>query len=394
MKKKKCDILVVGSGPAGSSAARSAAMNDLKTIIIDKKKIIGEEVKCGEGIGEYLMSYLPFEIPKNQLIWKIDGMFFWTDNISVERLGERWKGYSINRENFDRWLSELAIKENAELFTESELISFDINEDNQIKKAIINRKSNQYEIFPKIVIAADGSESKVLKLLNLYNPKKGDLAEVYSWEMKNLNLYKPHMEQIFTGDFTPSGYAYIFPKSKNIANVGIGGLYPKKKMRKYFDDFLDIGHVKKQVNNAEYVIEKSKPAMWYNITDKWVYNNVILTGDAANQNLKPFIEGILPSIICGDIAGKIASNMYYNNNFNDNQYKIEVFNKLNIHFKISLELQKYIGNIFSRKHREKYLQFFGIVTELFNNENISDTNINNYNELKKMILKLKNNSKY
>jgi digeranylgeranylglycerophospholipid reductase len=389
MKEKKCDILVVGCGPAGSSAARSAAMNGLKTIIIEKKKIIGKDVKCGEGIGEYLIPYLPFQIPKSQLKWNINGMFFWTDNISVERTGKRWKGYSISRKNFDWWLSELAIKENAELYNESELISFELNEENYVQKAIINKKSTQYRILPKIVIAADGSESKVLKLLNLYNPKNGDLAEVYSWEMKNLNLYKPHMEQIFTGDFTPSGYAYIFPKSKNTANVGIGGLYPKHKMRKYFDDFLEIEHVKKQVTDGKYVIEKSKPAIWNNITDKWIYNNVILTGDAANQNLKPFIEGVLPSIICGDIAGKIASKMYHNNNFDDNQYKREVFKKLNIHFKNSLELQEYIGNIFSGEYREKYLQFFAIVTELFDYENMSYINKKNYNELKKMILKLK-----
>jgi digeranylgeranylglycerophospholipid reductase len=389
MKEKKCDILVVGCGPAGSSAARSAAMKGLKTIIIEKKKIIGTDVKCGEGIGEYLIPYLPFQIPKSQIKWKIDGMFFWTDNISVEKTGKRWKGYSINRKNFDKWLSELAIKENAELYTESELISFEFNEENYIQKAIIKKKSTEYKILPKIVIAADGSESKVLKLLNLYNPKNGDLAEVYSWEMKNLNLFKPHMEQIFTGDFTPSGYAYIFPKSKNIANIGIGGLYPNQKMRKYFDDFLDIEHVKKQVKNAEYVTEKSKPAIWNSITDKWTYNNVILTGDAANQNLKPFIEGVLPSIICGDIAGKIASKMYRNNNFDNDQYKREVFKKLNIHFKNSLELQDYIGNIFTGEGREKYLQFFGIVTELFDYKHILEINNKNYNELKKIIYNIK-----
>jgi len=390
MKKMKCDILVIGSGPAGSCAARSAAMTGLKTIIIDKKKIIGKDVKCGEGIGEYLLPYLPFKIPRNQLKWKINGMFFWTDNIYVERTEKRWHGYSIHREEFDKWLSELAIKENAELWTESELIGFEINENNYISKAIINKNTKQYEILPKIVIAADGSESTVLKLLNMYNPTNGDLAEVYSWEMKNLNLYKPHIEQIFTGDFTPSGYAYIFPKSKKVANIGIGGIYPKHKMRKYFDDFLDLNHVKKQVKNAEYVIEKSKPAIWNDITDKWIYNNVVLTGDAANQNLKPFIEGILPAIICGDIAGKIASKICFKNNFDENQYTNKVLKKLDIYFKNSKELQMYIGNIFNKEGKEKYLQFFSIVTELINYENILEINKKNYDELKKMILKLKN----
>ena len=31
--------------------------------------------------------------------------------------------------------------------------------------------------------------------------------------MKNLDLFKPNLEQIFIGEFTPSGYAYVFPKN-------------------------------------------------------------------------------------------------------------------------------------------------------------------------------------
>jgi len=56
----ECDVLVVGAGPAGSSAARAAAMNGAKTIFIDKKEEIGKPVQCAEGIGEDLFSYLPF----------------------------------------------------------------------------------------------------------------------------------------------------------------------------------------------------------------------------------------------------------------------------------------------------------------------------------------------
>ena len=49
------------------------------------------------------------------------------------------------------------------------------------------------------------------------------------------------------------------------------------------------------------------------------FGNVLFTGDAANQNFKPYVEGILPSIICGDIAGKTAIN-------NENKYEEKVVN--------------------------------------------------------------------
>lgn len=224
----------------------------------------------------------------------------------------------------------------------------------------------------------------------MYHPKKGDLAEVYSWEMKNLDLYKPHLEQIFTGDFTPSGYAYIFPKSKHVANVGVGGIYPEKKLEKYFEEFLEISHVKQQIKNAKYVIEKSKKAVWSDLTNKWIYKNIILTGDVANQNLKPFIEGILPSIICGDIAGKNAFYICTKKIFEKEQYLIDIKNILRTIFEDSKQLQENIKYLFTKKGEEKYLLFFGIVTELLDSEGIEETKNLNYSELKSKLMELKN----
>ena len=386
----QCDVLVVGAGPAGSSAARAAALSGAKTIFIDKKQKIGVPVQCAEGIGKYLFPYLPFKIPKEQLIWKIDGIFFWADDISIEKRGDFWKGYSVDRKKFDKWLSEFAVNKGAELLTNTELIDLKLDEENNVKKAIVKKNKKIIEIIPKVIIAADGSESTVLKLLGLYKPKKGDLAEVYSWEMKNLNLFKPHLEQIFMGKFTPSGYAYIFPKSTHVANVGVGGLYPEKKMITYFEEFLEIEHVKKQVRHAEFTLEKSKKAVWNDFTNDWIYGNVLLTGDTANHNLKPFIEGILPSIICGDIAGKIAFDMYTKKKVGNDQYLNKTKKTLGTNFQVSKQLQEYLGYLFTKKNEKKYLQFFGIVTELINSEKIDEYENMDYNELKSKLLELKN----
>lgn len=385
-----CDVLVVGGGPAGSSAARAAAMHGAKTILIDKKEEIGNPVQCAEGIGEFLFPYMPFKIPNEYLTWKMDGMFFWTDNLSMEKSGDYWKSYSIERRKFDKWISEIAKEKGTELFTNTELIDVELEDDYKINKAIIRKNEKTIDIKPKVVIAADGVESTVLKLLNLYNPKKGDLAEVYSWEMKNLNLFKPNFEQVFTGEFTPSGYAYIFPKGKHSANIGVGGIYPEKKIEQYFEEFLEISHVKKQLKNAEYVIEKTKKAVFNDLTDKWIYGNIILAGDTANHNLKPFIEGIQPSIICGDIAGEISSEFCNNKIINHKLYKKITEEKLGENLIFSNELSKLINFLYAKKEKIKYLQFFGLITEIINKENFKDFDINDYNELKIKISRIIN----
>lgn len=383
----KCDVLVVGGGPAGCSAARAASLNGAKTILIEKKEEIGKNVKCAEGIGEFLFQYLPFTIPKEQLIWKMDGIFFWSDGLSIENCGDYWNSYSVDRRKFDGWLADLAVKNNVKLLLDTELIDIEFDQGKNITKAEVKQKQKIVEIIPKVVVAADGAESTVLKRMNLYNPKKGDIAEVYSWEMKNIDLFKPRFEQVFTGEFTPSGYAYIFPKSKNVANVGVGGIYPERKLRQYFEEFMEIPHVKKQVKNSEYVIEKSKKAPFNDITEKWAYGNVLLAGDVANQNLKPFIEGILPSVICGDVAGKLAYSYTRNKEITDEMYRSAVRKAMGNHFGVSNELQRGIMYLFAKKEKVKYLQFYGLITELLSPEDLEKTDKMDYVTLKSELMR-------
>src|SRR5438132_11474092 len=42
------DVIVVGSGPAGATAARYAARRGLRVLLLDKRKEIGVPVQCGE----------------------------------------------------------------------------------------------------------------------------------------------------------------------------------------------------------------------------------------------------------------------------------------------------------------------------------------------------------
>jgi digeranylgeranylglycerophospholipid reductase len=131
----ECDVLVIGAGPAGSSAARSAAKNGLKTIFIDKRKEIGNPALCAEGIGEFLFPYLPFKIPQEQLIWKMNGIYFQTDDISIEKSGDFWNSYSVDRIKFDKWLSEIAVNNGADLWISTELTDLELDDEENVKKA-------------------------------------------------------------------------------------------------------------------------------------------------------------------------------------------------------------------------------------------------------------------
>ncbi len=292
----------MGAGPAGSSAARAAAKGGAKTIFIDKKEEVGDPVQCAESIGSYLIPHLPFKIPKQQLIWKIDGVYFSVNDITIERTGGIWPGYAINREKLDKWLAKKAVNTGAKLLLNTELIRLEVDGDYSVEKAFIRTQKGNKEIKPKVVIAADGVDSTVLKLLEF----KVDLEKtgyVYSFEMSHIKIIKSNYDHIFIGDFAPGGYGYIFPLSSNTANVGVATLFKKDKIQEYFEDFLKIA----KIENGIKIKEKSGIVPFLDQVKKWDYGNVLLTGDTANQNIKPFVEGFLPAIICGDIAGELAA---------------------------------------------------------------------------------------
>ena len=51
-KNQQFDLIVVGGGPAGSTAARYAAMEGLKVLVLEKDRDIGVPVRCGEAASD------------------------------------------------------------------------------------------------------------------------------------------------------------------------------------------------------------------------------------------------------------------------------------------------------------------------------------------------------
>ena len=379
----ECDVLVVGAGPAGSSAARAAAEAGAHTIFIDKKKEIGVPVQCAEAIGEYLIPFLPFKIPEEQLIWKIGGMSFWAEGIIIERSGGLWSGYAINREKFDKWLANNAIESGARLYLDTELTDLEFSEKYHVTKAIVKTKDRMKEIEPKVVVAADGVHSKVLNKLGFTN-LKDKCGEVLSFELNNLDLYKPTYEQLYIGDFAPGAYAYIFPLSEHRANVGVGSLFQTRKLENCYEEFLEVSMVKKQLKNGKKGVEKSGWAPYRYVTDEWDYGNVLLAGDAANQNFKPFVEGILPAIICGDIAGKTASDFIHDKCSLEN-YPNHIKDKLGNLFLESDQVLDILHMLSKSLDKKESLLRLGLFANIFSAKQIYELRSEKYGILKEKI---------
>jgi digeranylgeranylglycerophospholipid reductase len=221
-------------------------------------------------------------------------------------------------------------------------------------------------------------------LLGFKINKKGNIGEVLGYELKNLSLYNPNFEHLFIGDFAPGGYAYIFPKSKHIANVGVAALFPEKSLEEYYKEFLEIPEVKRQVMGGITVEEKSGKVPIRYSTDMWVYGNVLLTGDVASQNLKPFAEGILPAVICGDIAGKTASD-YLKGKISLNTYSNRVRARLGNFLKMSDKITDIAYELAESETKEGELLRLCLLADIISLKQISRLSETNRDVIKKKI---------
>ncbi len=367
MQEINCDVLIIGSGPSGLSAAISCGEKKLNTIIVEKQHSVGNDVRCAEGVGAYLFDFLPFDVNFGKK-WKIEGMDFFCDDYVVKRRGKYWSGFTIDRSFFEKDLLKKLISKGVKTYFGFELSELDFcgkKSNIFVNKVIIKQVNGSKKLLikPKVLIAADGSFSVVSKELGLFKPRLGETGDAYSFELSNLKLNNPRVEQLFVGDFAEGGYGFIFPKSKTVANVGIGSSFKRKKISEMYETFTNLPVVSKQLKKGVVVKDKTKEVIWGDVIKKMRYGNVIFCGDAANHNLKPFIEGILPGVISGYVAGNF-SEMYLENSEIDLQYVDLIDARYREIWDYSKEIQNLSLKIFFSKERlKKNLLFFSLISQ-------------------------------
>ena len=112
----RTDVLVVGSGPAGSTAARFAAQGGVDVIMIDKKSEIGSPKRCAEGVSKEGLSHVGVELDPRWITKEImvspDGTDVWLTEEEIE-LPEA--GYILERKVFDKHMAMGAARAGAQI---------------------------------------------------------------------------------------------------------------------------------------------------------------------------------------------------------------------------------------------------------------------------------------
>lgn len=320
MKKiKEVDVLIIGAGPAGSMAARESSKNGAKTLIIDKKSEIGTPKRCAEGIMTDVLEKMNITADERWIARKIDGARIVSPNntsawFTSENLETPATGIVLERKIFDKHMTMDAIRNGAEVMIKTEALSMKRCDDGiiiDIKS--FNNGINQ--IKAKIVIGADGPEGHVGSWAGLNT--KVSLEEMESgvqYEMTNLNMEKNDTIQFYFGSVAPGGYAWIFPKGYDTANVGIdiSGVKAEKSAIEYLNDFIDNCD---ETKNGQIVEINAGGNPLCGVFEKIITDNVMLIGDAAGCVSPITGGGIDTALESGMIAGQVAAKAISNKDY-------------------------------------------------------------------------------
>jgi digeranylgeranylglycerophospholipid reductase len=285
------DIVVVGAGPAGSTAAQAAAQKGVNVLVIDRRQRVGVPVQCAEFVPQWISRYAHFS--SNCIHQTVDRMVtHLPDGTSYEM---KSPGYMLDRSLFDKELVASAILSGANISIETRAVSL------CAEGLAVERGSKTEVIQSKIFIGADGVHSSIARFIG-QPPLKTIAALQYEVVMPQP---QNHVDVFFHQDYE-GGYAWFFPKGKT-ANVGVGVIPEKTSLLlRLLDHFLDHLVESKRLSGVE-IIARTGGSIPCQKPRKTVFENVLLVGDAAGHAHPITGAGILNAVIGGEIAGRIAA---------------------------------------------------------------------------------------
>lgn len=305
MRHLDCDVIVVGAGPAGSLAARAAAELGMEVIFLEEHTQVGYPIFCAEGLsldGIIDAGAEPRPPIVSQEITK--ARVYSPDRNFVELSSTDWKGFNLNRGVFDKILSENAVESGAKLMMNTRATNVTMDEGAVTGvKATTNGKTMR--IKAKVVIGADGHASIIRRTAGL-GRWFSDVVTCAQFRLGGLSLDEPDVNEFYFGSkVVPGGYAWVFPKSGEVANVGLGvRRIHEASPLEYLKRFLASDH---RLKDGDIILVNGGITPVSGCIERAVGDGVMLTGDAAGQLIPMTGAGIHSGVVSGRIAGEVAA---------------------------------------------------------------------------------------
>ena len=343
--KEIFDVLIVGAGPSGSNTAISYKnLNpDLKVGIIDKA-VFPRDKSCGDAIGPGVINALKRFNNEHILDNEpevISTSLFGPDNIGIQNYIPKVKNkddsvvYVIPRYELDNRIFNIAKDLNVTSLEDTRYINYKNIEDEQVLKVEIETSSKEKKfIFTKLLVGADGANSRVRKSLNLKQNSdlhKAIAIRAYINSPNYLEIFRERTLMFEINVSALKGYAWAFPSKDDLINIGIGmplNLFKKDDMdiNKMLDSFITTLESKGVVvNNLR--MEKSYMLPFASSRPKLSHDKIALVGDAGSMINPMSGEGIFYGMEAGYLLAKETFSSFNSQNENELNQNLKKYEK-------------------------------------------------------------------
>lgn len=294
------DIIVVGGGPSGATAAELAARDGARVLLLDR----GGRIKpCGGAVPPRLIR--DYHIPARLIVARINSARIVSPSGRLANMpvDGSYVGM-VDREEFDEFLRERAAEAGAERQTGTYTHS-SRDADGVLRIHWQDKHRAEMSARAKLAIGADGALSKLgrdhvrdadkTKLVFAYHEivERPDTADTYAPE--RCDVY-------YNGRYSPDFYAWVFPHGKT-ASIGTGSA------RKGFALREAVAKLRQESGlDGSHTIRKEGAPIPMKPLKRWDNGrDVLLAGDAAGVVAPASGEGIYYAMLGGELAAQTAS---------------------------------------------------------------------------------------
>lgn len=307
------DVIVVGGGPAGSTAARRASLAGLSVLLFDKETFPRYKA-CAGAIRGSVAKTLDFDI-REVIHRRISGFsLFAPEGYRVDCVPDDRSnpGFTVMRQEFDHLLIKKAVEAGVTVMDGISVVKARQEENNVTVETNDNNMHTS-----KFLVGADGINSVIAKSLGFYDKWDGDSAmvsmevevEVGREKVREIcgepSGYDADLFFLYFGNL-PHGYTWCFPK---LTILSLGACCRQDKVKnlravynQWYNRFIDEYDIEPKI------VSDTSARFPVKVKDTYMKGRTVLVGDAAGFVDAFTGEGLPHAINSGIIAGSVIAN--------------------------------------------------------------------------------------
>ncbi len=319
------DVVIVGAGPAGLSAARVLSESDIDYLLLSREKSPGDSKACGGFVTR--RTFDEFGILSFSGCHEVRSVRMKFPGMNIARVDfDTARGYNVARDAFGERLLSLVGAHEDHVRMNTEITGLRREDKHWLVR--YRDPSGIAELSCKLVIDCSGANPISVKMgyvrKRLPPESMGYAVQYYFRTKRPTDLFGGVNDFYYGSEFSPHGYAWVFPRGRETV-VGTGGLVANvRNSEKRLTDYLDYmvnetEPARTELASAEIFKRDAAMLPLAGVVRPSFDEGIMLAGDAAGHCSPITGEGIYYSMVGGKLAGETAIDAIKRNDLSKKQ---------------------------------------------------------------------------